>query len=223
MPVPSAHDWGDRVEVGWSRGPRWSRPITGRRAAPSTGAWRCGAPSSSKRLIANSIFRRRHRLSRWHRSTELLGEKHGPFRLAVLPIGAYEPRWFMVRQPHEPGEAVQGDAVQRRKAPRPCHWGTFQLTDEGIERPPEALKAALARPACRKSASADAAGAELPDGLASAVMSGGAKPSTSLLTVMASRRMLQEAQANRASCSRRPGARVKPEHDGTLAVYFGCT
>ena len=32
-----------------------------------------------------------------------LGAEYGPFALAVLPIGAYEPRWFMSGQPHEPG------------------------------------------------------------------------------------------------------------------------
>jgi L-ascorbate metabolism protein UlaG (beta-lactamase superfamily) len=74
-----------------------------------------------------------------------LGLEFGPFALAVLPIGAYEPRWFMSDNHMNPEEAVR--VMQSLRAERAIghHWGTFQLTDEGIERPPEALKAALAR------------------------------------------------------------------------------
>ena len=74
---------------------------------------------------------------------ELLGEEYGPFDLAVLPIGAYEPRWFMSDNHMDPEEAVKVMLALKAKAALGHHWGTFQLTDEGIERPPAALKAAL--------------------------------------------------------------------------------
>jgi L-ascorbate metabolism protein UlaG (beta-lactamase superfamily) len=75
---------------------------------------------------------------------ERLGAEYGPFRLAVLPIGAYEPRWFMGDNHMNPEEAVKVMLALRAEQALGHHWGTFQLTDEGIERPPEALKAALA-------------------------------------------------------------------------------
>lgn len=65
-------------------------------------------------------------------------------RLATIPIGAYEPRWFMHEQHVDPEEAVRiFEACGARQAVG-HHWGTFKLTDEGITRPPEALDAALA-------------------------------------------------------------------------------
>ncbi len=70
--------------------------------------------------------------------------KFGGFRLAILPIGAYEPRWFMRDQHMDPEEAVQVmiDAGARRALAH--HWGTIQLTNEAIEAPREGLAKALA-------------------------------------------------------------------------------
>lgn len=68
-----------------------------------------------------------------------IAEKFGPFRFAFLPIGAYEPRWFMAAQHQNPDEAVQAHHILRSAATLGHHWGTFKLTDEGIERPLEAL------------------------------------------------------------------------------------
>lgn len=76
---------------------------------------------------------------------ETLGAEHGPFHLAVLPIGAYEPRWFMSDNHMNPEEAVKVMLALRAEQALGHHWGTFQLTDEGIERPLQALKTALAQ------------------------------------------------------------------------------
>jgi L-ascorbate metabolism protein UlaG (beta-lactamase superfamily) len=72
----------------------------------------------------------------------LMAEKHGGFRLAILPIGAYEPRWFMAPQHQNPEEAVQGMLLCNAAFAAGCHWGTFQLTDEPIAEPAEKLAAA---------------------------------------------------------------------------------
>ena len=69
--------------------------------------------------------------------------RFGAPRLATLPIGAYEPRWFMQAQHVNPAEAVESFALLGAEQALGHHWGTFQLTDEGIERPVEALAAAL--------------------------------------------------------------------------------
>ncbi|WGH77762.1 MBL fold metallo-hydrolase [Jannaschia ovalis] len=68
---------------------------------------------------------------------------HGPFRLAILPIGAYAPRWFMRFQHQNPEEAVAGMEIAGARHVLAHHWGTFQLTDEAREEPPERLRAAL--------------------------------------------------------------------------------
>ncbi len=70
-------------------------------------------------------------------------EKHGGFRLAVLPIGAYEPRWFMEAQHQNPDDAVEGMLLCRAEYAAGCHWGTFQLTNEPVEEPRDLLHAAL--------------------------------------------------------------------------------
>lgn len=70
-------------------------------------------------------------------------EKHGGFRLAVLPFGAYEPRWFMKRQHQNPEEAVEGMALCKATHVAGHHWATFQLTDEAIEAPRNDLHRAL--------------------------------------------------------------------------------
>jgi L-ascorbate metabolism protein UlaG (beta-lactamase superfamily) len=70
-------------------------------------------------------------------------ERYGPFRLAILPIGAYEPRWFMRDQHMNPAEAVQALIDCGAERALGHHYGTFQLTDEAIDAPPAALAEAL--------------------------------------------------------------------------------
>ena len=74
-----------------------------------------------------------------------LAARHGPPRLAILPIGAYAPRWFMRDQHCDPEEAVaifQSLGAEQAVA---CHWGTFRLTSEPYDEPPRRLAAALAQ------------------------------------------------------------------------------
>lgn len=72
-----------------------------------------------------------------------VAEKHGPLRLAILPIGAYEPRWFMRDQHMNPEDAVKALADCGAQAALGHHHGTFQLTDEAIDAPATALVEAL--------------------------------------------------------------------------------
>jgi L-ascorbate metabolism protein UlaG (beta-lactamase superfamily) len=72
-----------------------------------------------------------------------VAEKHNSFDLAILPVGAYEPRWFMKGQHQNPYEAVEGFKLCNAKTAIGHHWGTFQLTNEAIDAPPKALAKAL--------------------------------------------------------------------------------
>jgi L-ascorbate metabolism protein UlaG (beta-lactamase superfamily) len=62
--------------------------------------------------------------------------------VALFPIGAYEPRWFMREAHMNPAEAVQAHREVGARRSLGMHWGTFQLTDEAREAPVEALAAA---------------------------------------------------------------------------------
>ncbi|MFO1132130.1 MAG: MBL fold metallo-hydrolase [Hyphomicrobiales bacterium] len=70
-------------------------------------------------------------------------ESFGPPRLSLLPIGAYEPRWFMQPQHMNPEEAVKAHRLLESRASLAIHHGTVQLTDEAIDAPVAALKEAL--------------------------------------------------------------------------------
>lgn len=72
-----------------------------------------------------------------------LPDKHGPIRAAILPVGAYEPRWFMRDQHQNPAEAVEGFLLSGARHAVGHHWGTFQLTDEARNAPLAALSEAL--------------------------------------------------------------------------------
>jgi L-ascorbate metabolism protein UlaG (beta-lactamase superfamily) len=72
-----------------------------------------------------------------------VAQTHGPLRLAILPIGAYEPRWFMKDQHMNPSDAVKALADCGAPQALAHHHGTFQLTDEAIEAPVIALSEAL--------------------------------------------------------------------------------
>jgi L-ascorbate metabolism protein UlaG (beta-lactamase superfamily) len=69
-----------------------------------------------------------------------IGARFGGFDLAALPIGAYEPRWFMKIMHMNPAEAVQAHKDVHARQSLAIHWGTFDgLTDESLYEPPQRL------------------------------------------------------------------------------------
>jgi L-ascorbate metabolism protein UlaG (beta-lactamase superfamily) len=70
--------------------------------------------------------------------------RYGRPRLAILPIGAYEPRWFMRAQHMNPEDAVRAMTEVGAEQALGHHWGTFRLTNEGVEEPVRELAQALA-------------------------------------------------------------------------------
>lgn len=88
----------------------------------------------------------------FHPEFPRIGEQLGPFDLSALPVGAYEPRWFMNPVHMNPDEAVE--AFLSLHAPHETtlegtmvgvHWGTFRLTDEPLLEPPRRTMAAWDR------------------------------------------------------------------------------
>jgi L-ascorbate metabolism protein UlaG (beta-lactamase superfamily) len=70
-------------------------------------------------------------------------ERLGPPTLALLPIGAYLPRWFMQPQHIDPDEAVAAHRALGAQHSLAIHWGTFRQADEGMNDPVQALARAL--------------------------------------------------------------------------------
>jgi len=66
-------------------------------------------------------------------------ERFGAPRLALLPIGAYEPRWFMGPAHMGPEEAVRAHRILGAHTSIAIHHGTFQLADEAIDTPSSRL------------------------------------------------------------------------------------
>lgn len=77
-----------------------------------------------------------------HPEFATIAERYGPFDLALLPIGAYEPRWFMRYLHMNPEEAVAACRALDARVMVPMHWGTFKLTDEAMDEPPVRARAA---------------------------------------------------------------------------------
>ncbi|MCE7030412.1 MBL fold metallo-hydrolase [Jiella avicenniae] len=72
-----------------------------------------------------------------------IGERYGAPDLALIPIGAYAPRWFMEPQHMNPEEAVRTFADVGARQAVAIHWGTVQLTDEPFDEPAHLLGRSL--------------------------------------------------------------------------------
>ena len=138
-----AYDWGDRVPLPGNASvslvpvQHWSaRGLTDRNKALWAG-FVIDTPAGRILHVGDSGYGEGHHF----RSAK---EQHGPFRLAILPIGAYEPRWFMRDQHMNPAEAVQAFRDCGAELALAHHHGTFPLTDEAIDAPPLALTQAIA-------------------------------------------------------------------------------
>jgi L-ascorbate metabolism protein UlaG (beta-lactamase superfamily) len=137
-----AYDWGDRVELGTGVAVtlvptrHWTARNLSDRNEALWASFVIETPGGRIYFVADSGYGdgRHFRTAR---------ERHGPFRLAIVPFGAYEPRWFMRDQHMNPAEAVQALLDCGAELALGHHYGTFQLTDEAIDAPLAALAEAL--------------------------------------------------------------------------------
>ncbi|MCX4248018.1 MBL fold metallo-hydrolase [Paraliomyxa miuraensis] len=81
----------------------------------------------------------------WFEGFAEIGERCGPIEVAMLPIGAYAPRWFMKYQHMDPNDAVRAFVALGARRFMAMHWGTFKLTDEDLREPPRRLREAWER------------------------------------------------------------------------------
>ena len=135
-------DWGQRVEIGDGvavtlvRTRHWSARGPFDRNKTLWASFVLETPAGTVYLVGDSgygdgrLFRR-------------VAEAHGPIRFAILPIGAYQPRWFLQDQHMDPAEAVKAFGDCGAQQALASHYGTFKLTDEAIDAPVTALQAAL--------------------------------------------------------------------------------
>lgn len=81
----------------------------------------------------------------WGKHFEQIGESLAPIRLALLPIGAYLPRWFMQPAHIDPRQAVEAHLALKAATSVAIHFGTFALGDDGEKEPVWDLMQAIAR------------------------------------------------------------------------------
>jgi L-ascorbate metabolism protein UlaG (beta-lactamase superfamily) len=77
----------------------------------------------------------------WFDGFSLIGKRCGQVHAAMLPIGAYAPRWFMKPMHMNPDDAVRAFRALGAERFVAMHWGTFKLTDEDLLEPPKLLEA----------------------------------------------------------------------------------
>jgi L-ascorbate metabolism protein UlaG (beta-lactamase superfamily) len=137
-----AYDWGDRVDLGGGiavtlvAARHWSARNLSDRNMALWASFVIETPAGSVYFVADSGYGDGH----YFRNAR---DHHGPFKVAILPIGAYEPRWFMSDHHMNPVEAVRALLDCGAEIALAHHHGTFQLTDEPIDAPFRALAEAL--------------------------------------------------------------------------------
>jgi L-ascorbate metabolism protein UlaG (beta-lactamase superfamily) len=137
-----AHDWDIRVDIGMGiavtlvAARHWSARNLSDRNMSLWASFVIETPGGRIYFVADSGYGD----GRYFRGAR---KRHGPFRLAILPIGAYQPRWFMHDYHMNPAESVQALIDCGAETALAHHYGTFQLTDEPIDAPLVALADAL--------------------------------------------------------------------------------
>ncbi|MEO5602889.1 MAG: MBL fold metallo-hydrolase [Cyclobacteriaceae bacterium] len=72
-----------------------------------------------------------------------IGKRCGPFRVSLLPIGAYKPEWFMSPIHTSPEESIKIHLDVMSQTSIGMHFGTFALADDGYDEPVEDLQSAM--------------------------------------------------------------------------------
>jgi L-ascorbate metabolism protein UlaG (beta-lactamase superfamily) len=140
----TAVDWGDAIDLGdglWVHAEptlHWSARGPGDRMHALWASFVVAAGSRKAYCVGDSGFGDGSTFAGVRR-------RHPDLAVALLPIGAYEPRWFMRRIHMNPEDAVAALELSGARQALGHHWGTFRLTNEAVGQPAADLAAALAK------------------------------------------------------------------------------
>jgi N-acyl-phosphatidylethanolamine-hydrolysing phospholipase D len=146
-------DWWDKqtiktatgqVEVHFTPVQHWSARSLGDRRATLWGGYALFAPDFHAYFSGDTGYSKDFTDTRERFAAMQTEQQGGGFDMALIAVGAYEPRWFMKEQHVNPEEAVQIHLDLKAKRSVGVHWGTFDLTDESLDQPPKDLAAARA-------------------------------------------------------------------------------
>lgn len=132
---------GGEVEVTLVPAQHWSARGLSDRMATLWGGFAVFAPDCHLFYAGDTAYSRDFGDMRARFSHRQGAGQGGGFDMALLPIGAYEPRWFMASQHVNVQEAVKIHHDLGAKRSLGVHWGTFELTDEPLDEPPRVLAA----------------------------------------------------------------------------------
>lgn len=132
-PIPTA---AGPVDVVFTPSQHWSGRGLGDRMETLWGGYAVFAADFQFFFAGDTAYSKDFRDIRERFAARQTPEAGGGFDIALIPIGAYEPRWFMVAQHVNPAEAVQIHLDLKAKRAVGVHWGTFELTDEALDQPP---------------------------------------------------------------------------------------
>ncbi len=133
-------DWGDEISVAgldfwFMPATHWSERSLTDRNETLWGGWVVKTPAGAAHPV--SVYFAGD--TGYSNDFKRIGAAFGCVDLALIPVGAYEPRWFMGPQHVDPQQAVQIFEDMHAKKAIGIHWGTFELTDEALDEPPQKL------------------------------------------------------------------------------------
>jgi N-acyl-phosphatidylethanolamine-hydrolysing phospholipase D len=131
-----SHAFSDEVEITFAPNEHWSKRTPWDTNQSLWGSWAVNIAGFKSWFAGDTGY---------HESYfREIGERLGPFRLAMIPIGAYAPRYFMELAHVDPAQAIDIHRDIQSQQSVPVHWGTFQLTIEPVLEPPELLRSEMA-------------------------------------------------------------------------------
>ncbi len=126
-----SHRYNDQVEVTMTPAQHWSKRTPWDTNKSLWGGWSVDIAGFKSWFAGDTGYNQSY--------FKDIGQRLGPFRLAMIPIGAYAPRYFMQSAHVDPAQAIDIHLEVRAQQSLPIHWGTFQLTIEPILEPAQLL------------------------------------------------------------------------------------